>query len=108
MTEKILNINLRRLKDGQFVEFMVATKAIFTLHAKVLKLEFLLEGYGKALGNLEDAYKRQKMTLYTQKIVDLDEKRDRALLKIYYFLKAMLHEPDNSPLFNAASDYECF
>ena len=60
MKEKVLSINLRRLKDGQFVEFVAATRIIFTSAPSVLKLDALLEGYSKALENLENAYKKQK------------------------------------------------
>ena len=45
MKEKIFSINLRKLKDGQYVEFVQMKTPIFTAHAKALKLEVLLGGY---------------------------------------------------------------
>lgn len=91
----IKSSNLKNLRILDFFQVVRNISAHLDNHdLKALKLKEASDAFKTAITSLDDALKPLRISVDTQKLNELDARRDRALIGINAFLKSFAHYPD--------------
>lgn len=95
MKKKIRNISLNRLNNGDYYQLI---ENITTIASTEVSVAGIRQELHDDIITMQLSFKKEKLNAETQKIVDADVKRDRALMKLNYRLKSETlndRKPDN-------------
>ena len=101
---KIVSLDIAHLQNAQYYQFMENILRLFQKNKAILKADHLIEGLETGLGELFKSFKKEKTNSITEKILALDQKRDRLLRQITLFAKAYELGQENPTQKQAAQD----
>ena len=93
--EKIDSLYLHQLQNAQYYQCMENTLRLLKKNQALLKADHLIEGLEKGLGDMFVSFKKEKTNALTERVLFLDQKRDRFLRKISLFVRAYELDEEN-------------